>query len=515
VKNNEILMLTFSRFTRDDFLNKIKKYGVKSIDDKCVKTIDSFAKSLIDENNEIDVSLLSYKFMQYLENTTAANIKKNTKLSSILTLFVDEAQDLNETQYNIIRLLKEKIGIFINLIGDPNQNIYQFRNSSDKYLTNFQATTFYLTKNFRSYDPIIEFSKYLRPNDEMDVEGKLGKIKCKPVIVFHENDSDLESHIISFLDNAKKCGINYKDVAILAPTRGRMKGYGNSHGLCLISNLLYKNRIKFKQFYEEATDEINNNIRYCPEENTVNVLTYMGSKGLEWRFVLLIDANICLINKRHFSDEKHENDRYLLYVACSRAIENVIIFSKYRCHDGNMNFQLNPWFSKIPKSSYILDKQYEKYFKFPQIKPHDMRENEKRVIKVIDKFDEKTLDELAQLCQYGSSNQFGSNQQPQSSRLITKIYDNDFAPSVSSNMFLGKYIENVFFALYRMKNKMEKRKYVDIENIIKSKHIVMDIPTVVSEWYYINRDHLSWELFDSQKSGMDTIITECVEKKIQ
>ena len=32
--------------------------------------------------------------------------------------------------------------------------------------------------------------------------------------------------------------------AILSPTRGRMRGYGNSHGLCLISNILYKAGIK-------------------------------------------------------------------------------------------------------------------------------------------------------------------------------------------------------------------------------------------------------------------------------
>ncbi len=505
VKSNEILMLTFSRFTRDDFLNKVKKCKISSIDEKCVKTIDSFAKNLIDENNEIDVSLLSYKFMKYLEDTPAEIIKKNTKLAPIITLFIDEAQDLNEIQFNILKLLKEKKGVFINLIGDPNQNIYQFRKSSDKYLMNFQATTFYLTKNFRSHDSVIEFSKYLRPNDDMVIEGKLGKNNCKPMIVFHENDLDLEAHIVHFLENAKKCGINFKDIAILAPTRGRMKGYGNSHGLCLVSNLLYKNKIKFKQFYEEATDEINNNIRYFPEDNTVNVLTYMGSKGLEWKFVLLADANICLINKRHFSEEKHENDRYLLYVASSRAIDNMIIFSRYRCHDGNMNFQLNPWFSKIPKSCYTMDKQYEKYFKFPQIKPHDMRENERKVTKIIDKFDEKTLDELAQICQYGSSN---ANKQKQ----ITNIFEKECS-SLSSSIFLGKYVENLFFALYRMQHKMEKRKYIDIENIINSEHIVMDIPVSVSEWYYANRDHLSWETFDVEKSGMDKIIVECVEKK--
>ena len=45
---DEILMLTFSRFTRDDFMNKIKSYGGTHIDTNSIKTIDKFAKQIID-----------------------------------------------------------------------------------------------------------------------------------------------------------------------------------------------------------------------------------------------------------------------------------------------------------------------------------------------------------------------------------------------------------------------------------------------------------------------------------
>ena len=49
-KADEILVLTFSRFTRDDFLRKITSYKAKFINPKYVNTIDSFAKKLIDKN---------------------------------------------------------------------------------------------------------------------------------------------------------------------------------------------------------------------------------------------------------------------------------------------------------------------------------------------------------------------------------------------------------------------------------------------------------------------------------
>src|SRR5947207_797163 len=59
-----ILMLTFSRFTRDDFMNKITDYSEKNknngspfINVNCVKTIDKFAKQVIDPDGNVDVLL--------------------------------------------------------------------------------------------------------------------------------------------------------------------------------------------------------------------------------------------------------------------------------------------------------------------------------------------------------------------------------------------------------------------------------------------------------------------------
>lgn len=502
-----LLMLTFSRFTRDDFLNRIKKMKIECIDQNQIKTIDSFSKNLIDENNEIDVSLLSYKFMIYLENSTREEIKENEKLKNVKCIFVDEAQDLNMIQFKILMLLKEKNDTVINLIGDPNQSIYQFRKSSDKYLTNFTATTFYLTKNFRSYDSVIEFSKYLRPIKNLEIKGNLGKSHCLPTFIFHQNDTELEKFLIDILKNAKIQNIDFSDIAILAPTRGRMLGYGRSHGLCLISNLLYKNKVKFKQFYEETNDDQQTGIKYEPEKGHINVLTFMGSKGLEWKFVILIDADVCLINKRFFSKEKHDNDQYLLYVACSRAIENIIIFSKYKINEGNLTFQLNPWFELIPKECYTYSQQQlNKYFKYPKVIDRDMRENEKKITKILDKIDEELLDELATICKYGINNK--------SEKIIEKIYDNDYSVIINSNSFLGKYVENLFSIYYGMKLKMEKKRYIDIENIINKK-IITDISLSISEWYYKNRENLTWDQFDkdSKLGILDNTIVETVNNK--
>lgn len=500
---NEILMLTFSRFTRDDFINKITKMGLTTINEQQIKTIDSFAKNIIDDRNEIDVSLLSYKFMKYLEESTNEQIQTNSKLKTVKCIFVDEAQDLNEIQYKILCLLKEKNSTVINLIGDPNQNIYQFRNSSDKYLTDFQAKTFCLTKNFRSYNSIVEFSKHLRPVKDLDVKGQLGDSDCLPNFIFHENDADLEKCLILLITEAKKTGIDYSDIAILSPTRGRMMGQGRSHGLCFVSNLLFKNKIKFKQFYEEALDDQQTSIKYCPEKSHINLLTYMGSKGLEWKFVILIDADICLINKRQFSDEKHKNDQYLLYVACSRAVNNMVIFSKYKCFEGNFTFQLNPWFNLIPKNTYTMDNRLSKFFKYPTVNPRDVIEKEKRTTKILDKLSEELLDEVSTICNYGKTE-----------KIIQKIYDKDYSVTITSNLFLGKYVENLFLLYYNIAKNKNKKKFVDIENIINDR-IIINVPVTLSEWFYRNRDHMTWEKYDFEKQSglLNDVITEIVDTK--
>lgn len=502
-KPDEILMLTFSRFTRDDFINKIKKLEIENIQEKQIKTIDSFAKTIIDEKNEIDVTLLSYKFMKYLEISSTQQILDNIKLNSVKCIFVDEAQDLNEVQYKILMYLKEKNGTIINLIGDPNQNIYQFRNSSDKFLTDFKAKTFYLTKNFRSYGPIVEFSKHLRPIKDLDVQCQLGSSDCLPNFFFHENDSDLENSLVMLINNAKRHNIDYSEIAILSPTRGRMMGYGRSHGLCFVSNLLYKNNIKFKQFYEEAIDDQQSAVKYCPKKGHINLLTYMGSKGLEWKFVILVDADVCLINKRSFSDQKHKNDQYLLYVACSRAVNNMVIFSKYKCFEGNFTFQLNPWFDLIPKQCYTMSENFKKFFKYPKINHKVTNENERRTTKLLDKISEELLDELSTICKYGTAE-----------KTVEKIYNKDFSTTITSNLFLGKYVENLFNVYYFMARNKEKKKYIDIENII-NKSIITNVPVAVNEWFYRNREYLTWEKFDEDKidGKIDEIIVETVNKK--
>jgi hypothetical protein len=506
LKSDEILTLTFSRFTQQDFIHRLDQIDKDTIFNRDnVSTIDAFAKKVIDKNHKIDVSLLSYKFMKYLLNTSEEELKQNTDLNKYRSIFIDEAQDLNPTQYSILMSLKNKLNINLNLIGDPNQNIYQFRNSSDKYLREYVADEFLLTLNFRSHKNIVDFSKALRPI-QTPVTAFKDTNNVLPHLIFVENEKQTEDNLVSIITVYKERGINLKDVAILSPVRGRMKGFGKSNGLCLITNILSKHQIKFKQFYDENKEEESNKISYNPIDDHINILTYMGSKGLEWAHVILIDADVCLINKSKFNLDRHNYDQYLLYVACSRAIEGMIIFTSYTIYASNKGtqFKLNPWFQLVPSNLYEVSDGFENV-SYPELQFKNDTFIDSSVTKIISKFNEETLDYLSNIIGYETT----------MVRTNNKIFKYMPPDNIQLNSFLGQYVEAIFHISQSVLKNNPKKRYYNIEKIIYAEKIVHDVNKNVSNWYNDTARLLNWTQYEILKTSgkIEKDVIDFVEKK--
>jgi hypothetical protein len=496
-----ILMLTFSRFTRDSFVARIKAIGNTVISVNSISTIDKFAKNIIDENGTVDVSLLSFKLLEYLENTDEKTLKKHPIFSKIKIVFVDEAQDLNQIQYKIFCLMYEKMGVIINLVGDKSQSIYQFRGASEKFMMELDAVEFKLTTNFRSHPGIVSFSKHLRTYTDSDIICHKKDNGCKPIIMLYENEHILEEEIIDILTSATDNGIDLSEFAILCPVRGMLKAGGNSSGLCFASNILYKAKIPFKQFYEESKDEVSGDgVKFEPETNHVNVLSMIGSKGLEFNYVIIIGADMCLINKMHFDAEKHKNDQYLLYVACSRAIHNMYIFSKCQYRQHQFHFQLNPWFKNVPDENFILDKNYESSFFFPALKYRTTIDKDNRVGKLIDNLDCYGLNSVSNLLNF-------QNRQIKHKH---KIFHNDYSTiEKPSSIFLSKYTESLFQTLYNIKMNRPHISFPEIEHIIEGDTIITGVSDEVISWYAKNKKHMTWSNFDALKN-LDPLIKDAI-----
>jgi hypothetical protein len=508
-----VLILTFSHFTQNDFVRRLSQDDSEGIilrDN--VKTIDAYAKyileSLSEKKTNIDVSMLSHNFMMYLKNSSKVILKENPLLKKIKTIFIDEAQDLNPTQYEILYQLYKKLNIKINLIGDPNQTIFQFRNASETYLMNFseKVLTFYLTTNFRSSKSIVKFSSFLRPYQDIQIKSHRKSSKIKPTFHYVKDEKEIEKELIKLLLDAKEANIDFSEIALLCPTRGHMKAYNKSNGLCLLTNILYKNSIKFLQFYEETSEETFDRIPYTPKSRHLNLLTYTGSKGLEWNYVIIFDANMSLINKVTFNETAHQNERYLLYVACSRAIKHLCIFTNYSLNykTNKIYHDINNWFEIIPPSLYDKDDEMFQKINYKTVEQTMIKdfspEIERRITKIIDIL---LPEDLEKICLNIDFNQI--------SKSITKLYSYDIGDS-ESNTFLGKFTEELFHSIYSIKKGQPKKTFTVIENILSYKTILRNVSKLVEEWYKKNRLRFDWTRYDTERETIPEVITLYIDK---
>lgn len=106
-------------------------------------------------------------------------------------LIIDEAQDTSEIQHSILEILYNEGLKNIDLVGDPYQCLYQWRNASPElFLQKFDDSenwnALYLTENRRSTKNIIDiFSIFRKPSDKI-------------VVPINSTETDLQLHIIKY-----------------------------------------------------------------------------------------------------------------------------------------------------------------------------------------------------------------------------------------------------------------------------------------------------------------------------
>ena len=106
----------------------------------------------------LDFEDLIFRFFMLLSRSSALLAQLQNRFTYI---FVDEYQDLNKGQYELVKLLAENSRIFV--IGDPDQSIYGFRGSNNRYFKQFAADypgceQIVLTQNYRSSQAILDAS---------------------------------------------------------------------------------------------------------------------------------------------------------------------------------------------------------------------------------------------------------------------------------------------------------------------------------------------------------------------
>jgi hypothetical protein len=553
-----IHMLTFSKNAKEDFIIKMRKNKLDQVPFHNINTIDSFAYRILGEQiaRSIDVSILSYSLLRLLERLSVhmklsheeMNIHITNdedvdifecfhldahnlldKLSHIKCIFIDEAQDLNATQYNILILLKNICHANLHFIGDPNQNIYQFRQSSDKFLVNYPAMTFQLTKNFRSQGHIVDFCSHLRPYNTLDLTFNEKTSKLEVTFYSYHNTHCFENYLLSILHFFKAKNIPLHKVAILAPTRGYLKtikGVCKYKGLCYIANLLYKHDILFQQFYNDmgsssaytsmslgvnqAESSSNSSsydstkINYKVKKNHINLMTYTASKGLEWDYVIIIDANAHLISRIDYDVNKFNAEKYLLYVACSRPRKNLVIFTKHK--------YTNPWFKDVPNDKYKLARICPQEIEF--FDSTKLYEEQTNVITSTREPDKLHINDL--ISKLSEKDFFDIN------NLILPMVEKHERPmfdimglklKIPDNRqgFCNFFFEHLFYVHAFGKALSNTFILKDVENVIHSKNILYCSNEKIILWYFQNRETMTWDYFHSIKQNLGKKLVEYIE----
>jgi len=115
-------------------------------------------------------------------------------------LLADEFQDINMTQYRLIRAWAEGRTVFV--IGDPDQAIYGFRGADSTCFTRFMADfpgarRVFLAKNYRSTPGILRCAKAVLPHDGTARVLEPARAEGAGVRLFETEDEYAEAQLVA------------------------------------------------------------------------------------------------------------------------------------------------------------------------------------------------------------------------------------------------------------------------------------------------------------------------------
>lgn len=238
-------------------------------------------------------------------------------------ILIDEFQDINQEQYDIIKLICETKNLFV--VGDDDQSIYKFRGSRPKVMFDFQddykkSKIIVLDKNYRCAKRIVDFSKKIINNNKERFKKSLkAERKEKGYLVINSyEDSNVENDdIISII---KKIRADNQNIAILYRT--------NILSISLVSRLkkenidFYMKDIKVNVFDQFAISDIISYLKIIHGSTDIEDYIKVINKPVRYVSREAIGYKKCSIDslKKYYKNKifilkninKFENDIYLM-----------------------------------------------------------------------------------------------------------------------------------------------------------------------------------------------------------
>lgn len=293
----EILKM-LSKKRRQYYLNQFQLYSYVmgnyniDIDDRLKRIFDTIHSDYIKykrQNHFYDFTDLP----QYLYDKL---IDYDERIVDIDALFVDEFQDVDNTQLEIFNLVDAQKKVFI---GDPQQSIYQFRGALGEAFEQLSDFNEYnLDINYRSYQEILDYADTFYTKAEE-------VIKCNGIIELNEVDTLSKSKVI--------CERGYGAELYIIDELGSCYN--------MINNSQCSESIVLKRLILDRHTQIlcrsNRQVKKLQAQGIENVSTIHQAKGLEY-------ANVILVNFPVNTDE----EKNIAYVGATRA-KNILCVADF------------------------------------------------------------------------------------------------------------------------------------------------------------------------------------------
>ena len=234
---------TLSKAKREQEWEQPNDFGITEWITRITKELYPYYQTTLRVNNQIDFDDIIIKVNKILR--TNPYILENYK-EQYQYMLLDEAQDTDNTQKDMINLLKP---YNITIVGDPNQSIYKFRGTNPEFMRNFiesfDAKEITLEENYRNPQIIIDATSQLisknptvfNSNLVSKSETNLEKIQ---VLVTHDELDEAE-RITNLIEQKR-----LEDTAILYRTNAQANVF---EGIFQSKGIPYQN-ISGMSFYE-------------------------------------------------------------------------------------------------------------------------------------------------------------------------------------------------------------------------------------------------------------------------
>jgi ATP-dependent DNA helicase RecQ len=159
VKHEQLLMLTFSRAAATEFKKRLLGLIGNAAHFVEIKTFHSYCFDLIGKTGSLTESDAVLKLaVQKIHN---GDIEPSRITKAVLV--VDEAQDMSADEFELVKaLMEQNEEMRVVLVGDDDQNIYEFRHSDSRHMisliTDRGGRKYELVTNYRSKANLVAFA---------------------------------------------------------------------------------------------------------------------------------------------------------------------------------------------------------------------------------------------------------------------------------------------------------------------------------------------------------------------